>query len=236
MIVSDIPGTTRDVVDSEIKYRGKSIILLDTAGIRRKASITKAPEIYSVLKARETIDRADLIIFIADSTQPLSHQDISIARLIHENARGVFIVLNKWDLQEDPEKSFKERILDIQDYLSHISYAPVFTTSALEGKRVFKTMDKAYEFLYETDVKIQTSILNEAILRYYTERHPPAYGTKKYIKINYAVQTNVRPCKIKIFTNRPDKIPVSYSNYLVNRLREDFPLHGIPVHITFSKK
>lgn len=235
VLVSDIPGTTRDVIDVEFNYKKNNFILLDTAGIRNKTKINSPAEIYSVLKARATIERADVTLFMIDCSLPFTQQDRAVARLIDEKARGVIILLNKWDLVPDQQGNFNKIIDNLYKNISLLDYAPTITVSAKEGTRVFKVMDKVIEILKVQNNKIGTGPLNRALRAYYNERHPAAAG-RGYIKLNYIIQTSTNPCKLTIFTNRPDEIEASYKKYLERRLREDFPFEGVPIHIEFRKK
>jgi GTP-binding protein len=235
VLVSEIPGTTRDVIDVEFNYKKHNFILLDTAGIRDKAKIYSPAEIYSVLKARATIERADVTLFMIDCTLPFTHQDRAISRLIDERARGVIILLNKWDLVPDQHDNFDRIIENLHKNISLLDYAPAITVSAKDGTRIFKVMDKVMELLNVQNKKISTGPLNRALRTYYNERHPAAAG-RGYIKLNYIIQTFSKPCKLMIFTNRPNEIEDSYKKYLARRLREDFHFEGLPIRIEFRKK
>jgi len=235
VLVSEIPGTTRDVIDVEFNYKKHNFVLLDTAGIRDKAKIYSPAEIYSVLKARATIERADVTLFMIDCTLPFTHQDRAIARLIDERARGVIILLNKWDLVPDQHGNFDRIIENLYKNISLLDYAPAITVSAKDGTRIFKAMDKVMEILNVQNKKISTGPLNRALRTYYNERHPAAAG-RSYIKLNYIIQTLSKPCKMMIFTNRPNEIEDSYQKYLARRFREDFHFEGLPIHLEFRKK
>ncbi len=236
MIVSNIPGTTRDVVDVQFNFKSSAYTLLDTGGIRKKSKIYEPAEIFSVLKARKTIQKADIVFFVLSAEEKISHQDISIAKLIHEQAKSVFIILNKWDLVENPEKEYPVITCDIYYDMPFMDYAPVITTSGLEGKRITRLINVMHDFLNERSLNISTPKLNRAIKAYYAENHPPAASGKKFIKFNYATQVSEMPCRIIIFTNRPKDIGESYKKYLIKKLRQDFDLSGIPVHLDFRHK
>lgn len=235
VLVSEIPGTTRDVIDAEFKYKKKTFILLDTAGIREKSKIYSPAEIYSVLKARATLERADVTLFMLDCTQPFTHQDRAIAKLIDEKSRAVIILLNKWDIVPDQQSNYKTIIQNFYKNVTILDFAPVMTISAKEGIRTFKVMDKVLEILQTQNIKLGTGPLNRALKNYYDERHPAAAG-RGYIKMNYIIHVSRKPCKFIIFTNRPNEIEDSYKKYLIRRIREDFHLEGLPIRLEFRKK
>lgn len=235
VLVSEIPGTTRDVINAEFNYKKNTFVLLDTAGIREKTKINSPAEIYSVLKAKTTIEQADVTLFMLDCTQPFTHQDRAIARLIEEKARGVIILLNKWDIVPDQEANFNTIIKNLYKNITILDFAPVITISAKDGIRVFKVMDKILELLEIQKNKIGTGQLNRVLKKFYDERHPAAAG-RGYIKFNYMIHASRKPFKFIIFTNRPFEIEDTYKRYLQNRLREEFHLDGLPLHLEFRKK
>ncbi len=234
-IVSDIAGTTRDAIDSDLKYKGEVYTLIDTAGIRRKSKIEDSIEYYSVLRAVKSIQRADVCVLMLDATEILTDQDKRVAGLIFDEKKPIIIAINKWDLIEKNNNSVKEFTELLRADLAFLDYAPVVTMSALTGKRAINILDIAKEINEEYHKKISTGILNQVLAEMIAQNPVPTRKGRS-VKINYATQIDTAPPKFVFFTNNPELIHFSYKRYIDNKLREYFGFEGCPIEIVFNKK
>ena len=233
VIVSDIPGTTRDPVDTFFTYNNKNYILIDTAGIRRKSRISYKLEKYSVVKAISIIERSNIVLLMIDASEGVTDQDKRLARLIDTRGKGLIILLNKWDLIKG--KVNPNYLKAIEAELGFVDYAPFIKISALTGmnvKKIFNYIEKISNFQQK---RIQTSKLNKFVHEIMTYQPPPSYKGKR-VKINYITQVDTNPPKFIFFTNIPEGIKESYKRFLTNRLREEFKFTGVPIRIFFKKK
>lgn len=232
-IVSDVAGTTRDVVEGTFRYSGRDIELLDTAGIRRKSRVKDGVEYYSVTRAIKTLDECDIAFIMIDAGEGLSEQDKKITALAAEKGRPVIFVLNKWDLREDrsakAERAAHERI---RIMFSHMGFSPIVTLSAKNRDGLKRLMDTALEVYAQLTRRIETSALNAA-LKDWLERYPPPASNARRFKIRYMTQTGVNPVSFVIFATRPESVPPAYDAYLKNRIREDLGFSYIPVLTEF---
>lgn len=234
VIVSDIPGTTRDAIDTPFKYMDKDYILIDTAGLRRKRSIEgETIEAYSVMRTLSAIERADVVLIVFDATEQISDQDLKVASLVHESGKPCVIVINKWDLiQKDTftVESFKTR-LDVE--LAFMSYyMPVFV-SAFTGKRTEKILELATVAYANSCKRIPTGLLNDVINEAIRVHEPPA-GSGKRLKIMYVTQPETNPPTFVFFCNNAENIHFSYKGYLENCLRKSFDFSGTPIKLVFN--
>ncbi|MCX7793132.1 MAG: ribosome biogenesis GTPase Der [Thermodesulfovibrionales bacterium] len=230
MIVSPEPGTTRDSVDSICRYYGKEYILIDTAGIRRKARIEDSIEFYSVTRAMRSIERADVVILLLDALEGITDQDQKIAGLIRENNKSAIVAFNKWDKVEEPDKRLKFLLSEFQRKLPHLDYAPILTISGLEKKRVTKIFPLIDEILAERKKRITTGELNRILKKIKEELMVPAYKGKE-VKIYYLTQAETEPPGFVLFVNFPQAIKEHHKKYIENLLRESFGFKGSPVKI-----
>ena len=233
VIVSNIPGTTRDPVDTFFSYKDKNFILIDTAGIRRKSKISYRLEKFSVMKAISIIERSDIVLLMIDASEGVTDQDKRLARLIDTRGKGLIILLNKWDLIKG--KVNPNYLKAIEAELGFVDYAPMLKISALTGmnvNKIFNYIEKISQFQQK---RIQTSKLNKFVHEIMTFQPPPSYKGKR-VKINYITQVETNPPKFIFFTNIPEGIKESYKRFLLNRLREEFKFTGVPVKIYFKKK
>ena len=235
LLVSDIPGTTRDAVDTPFTWRGKNYLLIDTAGIRRKARVREKIEKFSVIKALRGLDRCDVAIILLDASQGVLEQDARICGYALQRGRAVVVAVNKWDLV----KGNKEEIHRIEDavdrQLHFISFAPRINLSALTGERVMKLIDKVDQVYEQYSQRISTASLNRAFGQW-TETHPPPRIGRGRLKFYYATQTRIKPPTFLVFVNRPDMVHFSYQRFLSNQLKEQFGLVLTPVVIRFKKR
>ncbi|MFN3740413.1 MAG: ribosome biogenesis GTPase Der [Thermodesulfovibrionales bacterium] len=230
MIVSPLPGTTRDSVDSICKYYGKQYVLIDTAGIRKKAKIEDNIEYYSITRAMKSIERADVVILLIDAIEGITDQDQKIAGMIRENYKSAIVCFNKWDKVEEPDKRLKYLLSEFQIKLPHLSYAPVLTISGLERKRVTKLFPLVDEILSGRKKRIHTGELNRLLKRIKEELMIPAYRGRE-IKIYYLTQAETEPPGFVLFVNFPQAIKEEHKKYIENLLRERFGFRGSPIRI-----
>lgn len=231
VIVSDIPGTTRDAVDTVFKRGDDTIVLIDTAGIRRAGKIQGSVEYYTVLRAVRAMERADVALIVIDAFDGLRDGDKRVAGFAHDAGRACVIVVNKWDLCG--EKEMKEFSLKIRNQIPFLSYAPIVFTSALEGMGVPAVLDTALDAVANHALRISTGELNR-ILQEATEKHP--YSRKgKELRIRYATMSDVKPPTIVLFVNDTGLAHFSYARYLENEIRKEYSYEGTPLKLIFRQ-
>ena len=235
VIVSNIPGTTRDAIDTKFESNGKKYTLIDTAGIRKKSKVLEAVEKYSVLRAFTAVERADVCILVIDADKGVTDQDIRIAGYSHDNNKGMIVVVNKWDLIEKDNKTFKEFTDDIRQKLAYASYAPIMTVSALTGQRVNKILDAVDEVYSFRNLRISTGVLNDILTEAVLMNQPATVKGKK-LKLYYGTQVAVNPPKFLIFVNDKEIVHFSYERYIENKIRESFEYKGTPIVIEFRNR
>jgi len=235
VIVSDIPGTTRDAVDTFFKKDGKSYVIIDTAGIRRRGKIKVATEKYSVSRALRAADRCDVAIIILDAVEGITMQDKRIAGYVQESGKGIIIVVNKWDLLKKDEKTMQNYNEVIRQELTFLRYAPIVYTSAIKGQRVRKVLKKVDCIFEQYTKRIGTGNLNEFIREVVLYNPPPAEKGKR-LRIYYAVQNSIKPPTFVLFVNNPKYMHFSYERYLENKLRETFGFKGTPIRFLLRKR
>lgn len=231
-IVSDIPGTTRDVIEGYFSFRKKKIRILDTAGIRRKNRIEDALEYYSVNRSIKTIEESDVVILLIDALADVSEQDKKIAGLVMKRGKGLILCLNKWDLLDKVPnrlRAVRDRVEFLFPAAEHLPLVPV---SAKTGEGVENLLSIAVKVDREMDKRIETGELNRALEKWKTRFSLPL---KTNIRIRYMTQTGTRPARFVIFVNSRRGFPSSYAHYLTNRLREDFGFRHVPIHIEIRK-
>jgi GTPase len=234
MIVSDIPGTTRDAIDSAIEYEDQRFTVIDTAGLRKKARISLKVEEYSVTSALRSIERADVVNLVIDGQEGVGHQDATIAHLVVTNGKGIGIIVNKRDLMDpsDSEASY-ERV--VRERLPHADFAPVIFTSAITGKNIEQILKIDSAIYKQVTRKIPTPKLNRAFEEF-ARRLTPPMAEGKQVKIFYVSQLRSAPPTFILFSNYPDKIPEHYKRYLENALRKEYSFRGAPVRLLFRKR
>jgi len=234
LIVSDIPGTTRDSIDSLIQRNKKTFTLVDTAGIRKLSRMQDKREQASVIKAKQDIMRADVICLILDAQEFPTRQDTAIAHLAYESGKPLIIGLNKWDLvpkESNSSKEFKERLFWKFEF---VSYAPVIFISALSGQRTVKILDLAEQVYANASKQIPTSKLN-TFLKWIHVHHPPISNKGGKFKIKYMTQKKVNPPGFLLFTHSKASFAPSYEKHFINLLRERFELYGTPIWLSFRR-
>jgi|YelNatPaOPRAMG01_1025707.scaffolds.fasta_scaffold00001_129 GTP-binding protein len=235
LLVTEVPGTTRDSVDTLVEYRGRKITLIDTAGLRRRSRIKEAVEFYSVVRTHRAIRRSEVVILMIGADEGLTAQDKRILEEILEAKRGAVLVVNKWDLLEKNRELAEKYQKALQEELRIYSYVPIAFTSALTNWQVSQVLDLALQVWAELRKRVETHEVNRFLQEALAAYPPPAYGAK-YVKIKYASQVATAPPVFAFFCNIPKGIKPSYRQYLENRLRERFGFQGVPLVLTFRRK
>jgi GTP-binding protein len=234
-IVSDIAGTTRDTIHTHYKLFQKEFILIDTAGIRRKAKVHEDLEFYSVIRAIKAVDEADVCLLVLDAEKGIAAQDLNIFSLAAKKGKGIVVLVNKWDLVEKETNTAKEYESELKKRFAPFSDVPILFISAKEKTRIFKAIEKGLEVYENRQRKISTSELNEIMLKAIESYHPPVVRGHP-IKIKFITQLPTVVPSFAFFCNFPEDIKQPYKNYLENKLRENFDFNGVPVRIFFRKK
>lgn len=227
-IVSNIAGTTRDVVEGSFEYKGQKFQVLDTAGIRRKSRVKEDIEYYSVNRAIKTIKDADIVIHLIDANEGLAEQDKKIIAHASDHGLGVIFVLNKWDTIDKEQTKFKDMERNMKIMFAHMEYAPILPLSALKGSGVNELLNTSLSLYEQLSRKIETSALNMALNDWVTANPPPQGRVNKF-KIRYIVQTQTNPVKFLLFATRPESVTESYLAYIRNRIRKDLGFERIPI-------
>jgi len=233
-IVSDIPGTTRDTVEGDFRWKGRDFVILDTAGIRRKSKVTENIEYYSVNRAIKSIDEADIVILMIDAAEGLTDQDKKIAALAHDKGRGIIMALNKWDTMPQGKNTFKDISSRIHFMFGQMEYAPIVPVSAKDGNGVDKLLSTVIKMYDQLNLNIGTARLNQALEQWLTE-HPPPIGPHTRFKLKYAVQKSANPVHFIIFASRPNAVSDAYVSYLRNRIRKDLGFSLVPVLVEIKE-
>ena len=235
VIVTDIPGTTRDAVDTYFDYGDDRYVLIDTAGLRRKRSVSEDIERYSVVRTLTAVDRSDICVLVVDATEGITEQDTKIAGYAHDNGKAIIIAINKWDLIQKDDKIYEEFEDNIRRDLSFITYAPIVFISALTGQRVDKLLEMVNLVNNNYSLRISTGLLNDIINEAVLMNQPPSdKGVRA--RIYYGTQVAARPPKFIIFVNHKYLMHFSYVRYLENQIRNHFGFDGVPVKIEFREK
>jgi len=235
VVVSQIPGTTRDAVDTYFEYNGQPCIIIDTAGMRRKSKVKDSVEYYSVLRSLKAVQRADLALLLIDAEIGVTEQDQRLAGYVDQAGRGLVLVINKWDLVRGKENARENFLADLHRLLGFVSYAPVVFVSALSGWRFDKLFPVIMQTWQEQHKRIPTPLLNELLEDAITVNPPPTVKGKR-VRIFYATQPEIKPPTFIFFANEPELIHFSYRRYLENRLRESFDFTGTPIIVKFRKR
>ncbi len=235
MVVSPIPGTTRDAIDLPMKRNGRDFLLIDTAGLRRRTKVKEQVEYYSTVRTRTSLERCDVAIVIADADEGITLQDVKILGDATELGKGALLAMNKWDLIEKDDKTAIVYTQDITDRFPSLRDFPIFFLSALSGQRAWKVVESALEVYDKRRLRVATSALNR-LLEEVNASHPPPTKRGRASKMYYCVQPLAEPPTVIFFTTRPRDVPEHYRRFLERRLRERFDLKGTPVRVMFKKK
>ena len=225
VIVSDIAGTTRDAIDTEILHNGKEYIFIDTAGLRRKNKIKEELERYSIIRTVTAVERADVVLMVIDATEGVTEQDAKIAGIAHERGKGVIIVVNKWDAIEKNDRTMREYESDIRQVLSYMPYAEIMYVSAATGQRLNRLYYMIDMVIENQTLRIATGVLNEIMTEAVAMQQPPSDKGKR-LKLYYITQVAVKPPTFVIFVNDKELMHFSYTRYLENKIREAFGFRG----------
>ena len=234
-IVSDIAGTTRDTIHTHYKLFQKEFILIDTAGIRRKAKVQEDLEFFSVIRAIKAVDEADVCVLLIDAEKGIGQQDLNIFSLASKKGKGVVLLVNKWDLVERETNTARDYEKELKSRLAPFNDVPIIFISVKEKTRIFKVIETALEVYENRQKKVPTSRLNDVMLKAIESYHPPVVRGNT-IKVKYITQLPTVVPSFAFFCNYPDDIKTPYRNYLENKLRENFNYRGVPIRIFFRKK
>lgn len=235
VIVSDIAGTTRDAIDTDITYDGKEYVFIDTAGLRRKNKIKEEIERYSIIRAVTAVERADVCIIVIDATEGVTEQDAKIAGIAHERGKGIIIAVNKWDAIEKDDKTIYRHTEKIRQILSFMPYAEIIFISAKSGQRLNKIFELIDVVIANNSMRVATGVLNEIVTEAVAMQQPPSDKGKR-LKIYYMTQASVCPPNFVIFCNSRELFHYSYQRYIENQLRETFGLTATPIKLTIRER
>jgi GTPase len=234
-IVSDIAGTTRDTIHTRYNMFQKDFMLIDTAGIRRKNKVNEDLEFYSVIRAIKAVDESDVVMLLLDAEKGVTAQDLSIFSLATRKGKGIVVLVNKWDMMEKGTNTARDYEKELKKRLAPFSDVPIIFTSVTEKQRIFKAIETALEVYDNRQRRIQTSVLNEILLKAIEAYHPPVVrGTP--IRIKYVTQLPTHTPAFAFFCNLPDDVKTPYRNYLENQIRTNFNFTGVPLKIFFRQK
>lgn len=225
VIVSDVAGTTRDAIDTAIKYHGKEYVFIDTAGLRRKNKIKEELERYSIIRTVTAVERADVVLMVIDAVEGITEQDAKIAGIAHERGKGIIIVVNKWDAIEKNDKTMYEYEKKIRQTLAYMPYAEIMYVSAATGQRLNKLYDMIDVVMENQTLRVATGVLNEIMAEAVAMQQPPSDKGKR-LKLYYITQVAVKPPTFVIFVNDKELMHFSYTRYLENKIREAFGFKG----------
>lgn len=235
VIVSDIAGTTRDAIDTEVVRNGNRYVFIDTAGLRRKSKIKEDLERYSIIRTVSAVERCNVAVLVIDAVEGVTEQDAKIAGIAHERGKGLIIAVNKWDLVEKNDKTIYRYTEDIRDILSFAPYAELIFISAQTGQRLPKLFDMIDAVIENHSLRIATGVLNEIVSEAVAMQQPPSDKGKR-LKIYYVTQVSVKPPTFVIFVNDKELMHFSYTRYLENRIRDTFGFRGTPLKFIIRER
>ena len=235
VIVSNIAGTTRDAVDTPVKYHGREYVFIDTAGLRRKNKIKEDLERYSIIRTVSAVERADVVILMIDAVEGVTEQDAKIAGIAHERVKGMIIAVNKWDDIEKNDKTMNKFKEDVQRTLSFMPYAELIFISALTGQRMHKIYETIDMVIENHALRVGTGVLNEILSEAVAMKQPPSDKGKR-LRLYYITQVSVKPPTFVIFINDKELTHFSYTRYIENKIREAFGFRGTPIHFIYRER
>jgi GTP-binding protein len=236
LVVSELPGTTRDAIDTPMRYHGRTLVFVDTAGLRRQSRIDDGIEFYSSLRTRRAIERADICLLVIDATEgEIQNQDLKIASMAWEAGRGLVVIVNKWDLVEKDDKAAPHFERKAQEKAPFLKFVPFVFTSALTGQRVQRVLDLVLRVAEEREKRVQTHEVNERLGELLARRQPPQAAGRE-VRLNYATQVETAPPTIAVFGNHPELVQEHYVRYLHNGFRESWGFTGNPLRIVLKRK
>jgi GTP-binding protein len=235
VIVSDIAGTTRDAIDTDVTWNGKEYVFIDTAGLRRKAKVKEEIERYSIIRTVTAVERADVVVIVIDATEGVTEQDAKIAGIAHDNGKGIIIAVNKWDAIEKNDKTVYEYTNKVRQVLSFMPYAEIMFISAKTGQRLPKLFDMIDVVIENHALRIDTGVLNEIMAEAVALQQPPSDKGKR-LKLFYITQVAVKPPTFVIFVNDKSLMHFSYTRYIENKIREAFGFKGTPLKFIIRER
>lgn len=235
LIVSDIAGTTRDAVDTEVAYNGKEYIFIDTAGLRRKNKIKEELERFMIIRTVSAVERADIVILVIDAEEGVTEQDAKVAGIAHERGKGVIIAVNKWDKIEKDDKTIYQYTNKVREVLSYMPYAEILFISAVTGQRLNKLYDLIDVVIENHALRVSTGVLNEIMTEAVAMQQPPSDKGKR-LRLYYITQVSVKPPTFVIFVNDKQLTHFSYTRYIENRIRESFGFRGTPIRFIYRER
>lgn len=235
VIVSDIPGTTRDAIDTMVRYNENEYILIDTAGVRRKSKVKEELERYSIIRTVAAIERAEIIVLMINAEEGITEQDAKIAGIAHDRGKGAVIAVNKWDAIEKDDKTMYKFLDSIEHTLSYMTYAPVVFISALTGQRINKLFETLDMVIQNHSLRVATGVLNDILYDAMAMNQPPSDKGKR-LKIYYMTQISIKPPTFVMFVNDKQLAHFSYKRYIENRIRESFGFKGTPIKILVRER
>ncbi len=225
VIVSDIAGTTRDAIDTTVKYQDKEYVFIDTAGLRRKSRIKEDIEHFTTVRTVAAVERADVVVLVIDAEEGVTEQDAKIVGVAHDRGKGIIIAVNKWDSIEKDDKTIYKYTAKIREILSFVPYAEIIYISALTGQRITKLFDSIEIVIQNQNLRIKTGVLNEILMEATTLQQPPSDKGKR-LRLYYITQVSVKPPSFVIFVNNKELMHFSYTRYIENKIREAFGFSG----------
>lgn len=235
VIVSNIAGTTRDAIDTDVKWNGRDYVFIDTAGLRRKSKVKEDIERYSIIRTVTAVERADVVVIVIDAVEGVTEQDAKIAGIAHENGKGVIIAVNKWDAIEKNDKTVYEYTNKVRQILSFMQYAEIMFISAKTGQRLSKLFDMIDVVIANHSLRIETGVVNEIMAEAVAMQQPPSDKGKR-LKLYYITQVSVKPPTFVIFVNDKELMHFSYTRYIENRIREAFGFRGTPLRFIIRER
>ena len=235
VIVSNIAGTTRDAIDTDVRWNGKDYVFIDTAGLRRKSKVKEEIEKYSIIRTVTAVERADVVIIVIDAVEGVTEQDAKIAGIAHENGKGIIIAVNKWDAIEKNDKTVYEYTNKVRDILSFMPYAEIMFISAKTGQRLPKLFDMIDFVIANHAMRIETGVVNEIMAEAVALQQPPSDKGKR-LKLYYITQVSVKPPTFVIFVNDKQLMHFSYTRYIENKIREAFGFKGTPLRFIIRER
>ena len=235
VIVSNIAGTTRDAIDTDVKWNGKDYVFIDTAGLRRKSKVKEEIEKYSIIRTVTAVERADVVIIVIDAVEGVTEQDAKIAGIAHENGKGIIIAVNKWDAIEKNDKTVYEYTNKVRDILSFMPYAEIMFISAKTGQRLPKLFDMIDFVIANHAMRIETGVVNEIMAEAVALQQQPSDKGKR-LKLYYITQVSVKPPTFVIFVNDKQLMHFSYTRYIENKIREAFGFKGTPLRFIIRER
>ena len=235
VIVSNIAGTTRDAIDTDVKWNGREYVFIDTAGLRRKSKVKEEIEKDSIIRTVTAVERADVVVIVIDAIEGVTEQDAKIAGIAHENGKGVIIAVNKWDAIEKNDKTVYEYSNKVRQILSFMPYAEIMFISALTGQRLYKLFDMIDFVIENHSMRVETGILNEIMAEAVAMQQPPSDKGKR-LKLFYITQVAVKPPTFVIFVNDKELMHFSYTRYIENKIREAFGFKGTPLRFIIRER